>query len=82
MDFFKMYNICNFLVDFVITPAGVEPRKRGGHAVVLAHEQRVEDDQVELFVDPEVAGKEAVRFPAPAYVTSGYLNNINLIYII
>jgi hypothetical protein len=40
---------------------------------MLAHEERVEDDEIELLVDPEVAGKEAVVLSAPANVTSGNL---------
>ncbi len=41
---------------------------------MLAHEERVKDDEVDLFVHPEVAGEDAVVLPAPAHIASGHLN--------
>jgi hypothetical protein len=41
---------------------------------VFAHEERVKDDEVDLFVHPEVASEDAVVLPAAAHIASGHLN--------
>ena len=65
-------DLAGLLEDLVVRPPGVDGGQLGGDPVVLSHEQRVEDDQVELLVDPEVSSKEAVVLLPPTDVAAGH----------
>ncbi len=41
---------------------------------MLPHKKSVKNDEVDLFVHPEVAGEDAVVLPAAAHIASGHLN--------
>lgn len=59
-----------FLVDLIIGPTRVDTRQLCRNSVVFSHEQRVENNKIQLLIDTEVSSEEAIIPLAAANVAS------------
>ncbi len=53
------HDVSRLLVQSLVVPVRIELGQLGGHSIVITHVQRVQHRQVNLLIDPSVAGEKA-----------------------